>query len=216
MKHLSTLSVVVITLLLSACGAPAGTPTMSAADVQHTAEAAAFTMVAQTQAAIPTDTPLPPTEIPTQTPLPTDTPPALPTSAVATSAIATSAVLSTPTTAPVSSNNTSGGDPCATRVLSKPEGKETTIRVVNTTKLGVTVSMYLNETASKGACGYRGFTLSKNNDIVFTDLVQGCYNLWAWSDNVKGKFTSSGSGCINNADKWTFEIRENVIKFVGP
>jgi len=76
--------------------------------------------------------------------------------------------------------------------------------------------MYLNETASKGACGYRSFNLAKNNDIVFTDLVQGCYNLWAWSDNAKGKFYSSGSGCINNTDKWTFEIRESNIKFVGP
>jgi hypothetical protein len=132
-----------------------------------------------------------------------------------TSATLATAVVSLPTTAPTSSGS-SGGDPCATRVLSKPEGKETTIRVVNTTKLGVTVSMYLNETASKGACGYRSFTLAKNNDTVFTDLVQGCYNLWAWSDNAKGKFTSSGYGCINNSDKWTFEVREDVIKFVGP
>ena len=216
MKHFSTFILVVLAMLISACGAPAATPTINAVDVQNTAAAAAFTLVAQTQAAIPTNTPLPPTEIPTQTSLPTETPPPLPTSE-----IATSAVVSTPTTAQASNNqtgntNNSGVDPCSTRVLSKPEGKETTIRVVNTTKLGVTVSMYLNETASKGACGYRGFVLAKNNDIVFTDLVQGCYNLWAWSDNAKGKFTSQGSGCINNADKWTFEIRENVIKFVGP
>jgi hypothetical protein len=209
MKRFSTLTLVVIAMLISACGTPAA-PTMQAVDVQNTAVAAAFTMVAQTQAAIPTATPLPPTEPPTQTLLPTNTPLPLPTSA-------TVAVISSPTTAPVSSNNNSAGtDPCATRVLSKPEGKETVIRVANTTKLGVTVSLYLNETASKGACGYRSFTLSKNNDIVFTDLVQGCYNLWAWSDNAKGKFTSSGGGCINNPDKWTFEIRESNIKFIGP
>jgi hypothetical protein len=208
MKRFSTLTIVVIALLISACGTPAA-PTMQAADVQNTAVAAAFTMVAQTQAAIPTSTPLPPTEPPTQTPLPTNTPLPLPTSA-------TLAVISSPTTASVSSSNSAGTDPCATRVLSAPEGKETTIRIVNTTKLGVTVSLYLNETASKGACGYRSFTLAKNNDIVFTDLVQGCYNLWAWSDNAKGKFTSGGSGCINNPDKWTFEIRESNIKFIGP
>jgi len=73
--------------------------------------------------------------------------------------------------------------------------------------------MYLNETASHGECGYRYFTLAKSNDIVFTDLVQGCYNLWAWSDDPKGKFNSSGYGCINNPDKWTFAIRENFVKF---
>ena len=208
MKHFSALTIVVIALLISACGAPAA-PTMQAVDVQNTAVAGAFTVVAQTQAAIPTNTPLPPTETPTQTPLPTETPLPLPTSAT---------VISAPTTAAVSNNNNSGGgtDPCATRVLSAPEGKETIIRVVNTTKLGVLVSLYLNETASKGACGYRSFNLDKNNDIVFTDLVQGCYNLAAWSDNAKGKFFSTGGGCINNSDKWTFEIRENTIKFVGP
>lgn len=209
MKRFSTLTAVVIALLISACGTPAA-PTMQAIDVQNTAAAAAFTMVAQTQAAIPTDTPLPPTEAPTQTPLPTDTPLPLPTSAT----LATSAVLPSPTTASVSSN--SGGDPCATRVLSAPEGKSTVIKILNTTKLGVTVSIYLNETASKGACGYRAYTIGKNDSVVITDLVQGCYNLWAWSDNAKGKFTSSGYGCINNPDKWTFEIRESNIKFVGP
>lgn len=211
MKRFSTLIVVAIALLISACGTPAA-PTMQAIDVQNTAAAAAFTMVAQTLAAVPTDTPLPPTEAPTQTPLPTDTPLPLPTSATIVASLVAS-----PTSASVSSNSDSSGvDPCSTRVLSAPEGKETVIRIVNTTKLGVTVSMYLNETASKGACGYRSFTLSKNNDVVYTDLVQGCYNLWVWSDNAPGKFTSSGSGCINNSDKWTFEIRENTIKFVGP
>jgi len=213
MKRISLLTAVIIALLISACGAPPA-PTMQAVDVQNTAVAAAFTMVAQTQAAIPTNTPIPPMDTPTQTPLPTDTPLPLPTSAT----LATvAAVAGAPTTAPASSGSgDSGADPCLTRVLSDPPGKETTIRVVNTTKLAVLVSMYLNETASKGACGYRSFNLAKNNDIVFTDLVQGCYNLWAWSENAKGKFFSSGGGCINNSDKWTFEIRESNIKFVGP
>ncbi|HET6594566.1 MAG TPA: hypothetical protein VFG81_03015 [Anaerolineales bacterium] len=206
MKRLSIFTLILVaTLILSACGAEPPPPTMNAVDVQNTAVAAAFTMVAQTQAAIPTATPLPPTEAPTQTPLPTDTPLPLPTTNVTV----------TSTTAPVSSNN-SGGDPCQTRVLSPERGRETIIRVVNTTNVTITVSMYLNETAAHGECGYRGFTLSKNNDIVYTDLVQGCYNLWAWSDDPKGKFSSSGGGCINNPDKWTFEVRPDIIKFTGP
>jgi hypothetical protein len=213
MKRFSTITAVVIALLISACGAPSA-PTMQAVDVQNTAVAAAFTMVAETQAAIPTATSIPPTETPTQTPLPTNTPLPLPTSATESTLVAPA--LPSPTTASSSNSGSPGVDPCSTRVLSKPEGKETTIRIVNTTKLGVLVSMYLNETAGKGACGYRSFNLAKNNDIVFTDLVQGCYNLAAWSDNVKGKFFSTGGGCINNSDKWTFEIRENTIKFVGP
>jgi hypothetical protein len=48
-------------LVITACG-PAPEPTMSPEDVQGTAMAGAMTMVAETQAAIPTATPIPPTE----------------------------------------------------------------------------------------------------------------------------------------------------------
>jgi hypothetical protein len=203
MKRLSILTVIVLTTLIAgACGAEPPPPTMNAVDVQNTAVAAALTMVAQTQAAIPTDTPLPPTETPTQTPLPTETPIALP----------TLAVTFTSTTAPVS--NDTNVDPCATRILAPERGRATIIRVVNTTNVTVTVSLYLNETASHGECGYRSFQLSKNNDIVFTDLVQGCYNLWAFSSS--SAVNANGGGCINNPDKWTFEVRADTIKFTGP
>jgi hypothetical protein len=203
MKPFSTLiALLAIALVLSACGAPAA-PTANPADVQNTAIAAAMTMVAQTQAAMPTNTPLPPTETMTATLAVTDT--LLPSP--------TLNVTLAPTLAP---SSTPGGDPCATRPLSPQKGKETVIRVVNTTKVAVTVSMYLNETAAHGECGWRSFNLARNNDIVFTDLVQGCYNLWAWSDDPKGKFNSNGGGCINNSDKWTFEVNTATVKFVGP
>ena len=200
MKHLSTFTAITLIMMISACGAPAA-PTVNPADVQNTAVAAAFTMVAQTQEALPTATPLPPTETPTQTALPTNTALALP----------TLNVTLTPTTAAASNV-----DPCQTRPLAPKKGKETVIRVLNTTRVTITVSMYLNETAGHGECGWRSFNLTKNNDIVFTDLVQGCYNLWAWSDDPKGKFNSSGGGCINNPDKWTFEVTTATIKFTGP
>ena len=190
-----------IVFTVSACGAQP-VPTINAADVQHTAEAAAFTMVAQTQAAIPSATPLPPTETPTQTPAVTDTPIASPT------LIATQ-VVSAATTNP-------NVDPCDTRVLSAPEGRDTIIRIVNKTRVRITVSVYLNETAGQGACGWASLELAKNSDTVRSDWVQGCYNLWAWSDDPNGRFRSSGSGCINNPDKWTFEVSEGMIKFVGP
>ena len=205
MKRISTLTTaLLLAMIISACGAPA-VPTVNPVDVQNTAVAAAFTMVAQTQAAIPTATPLPPTETPTATPAATDTPLALPTLEV------------TATGAAVSSGSNSNVDPCANRTLaSSPRGRETIIRIANTTNVAVTVSLYLNETAAHGECGYRAYTLSKNNDVVITDLVQGCYNIWAWSDDPRGKFNSSGAGCINNPDKWTFEISSATVKFVGP
>jgi hypothetical protein len=187
----------IASVLLAACGAQA-TPTMSVADVQSTAVSAALTIVAQTQQAIPTNTPLPPTETPTSTPLPTNTPFELPTLAVT-----------------ATNSAAAGGDPCATRVLGKPLGKNTTIKIDNQTKQKVAVSLYLNETASKNECGFRYYELAKNGSVVITDLVYGCYNLWAW--NLDGKaFNSSGYGCINNPDKWTFVITTATIRFDGP
>lgn len=184
------------TLLLSACGAEAP-PTLSVEDVQGTAVSAALTIVAETQAAIPTATPLPPTETPTQTPLPTET--LLPTLAV----IATNTLAS------------AGGDPCATRVLGAPLGKSTVIKIENEVKRRVAVSLYLNETDSHNECGYRYYELAKNGSVTITDLVYGCYNLWAW--NLDGdSFNSAGYGCINNSDKWTFQIGTEIIKFIGP
>jgi hypothetical protein len=205
MKPFSRLIVLLaIAMIVSACGA-APAPTVSPVDVQSTAQSAAMTIVAQTLAAMPTATLPPPTETPSPIPSPTNTQLVLPTQEVV--------ALASPTTA---SSNT-GGDPCDTRVLSPKQGRETVIRVANTTKWAVRVSMYLNETPAHGECGYRSFDLSKNNDIVYSDLIQGCYNLWAWSLDSKKSFqVASGTACINNSDKWTFEISESNIKFVGP
>jgi len=203
MKHLKSFAnAIIVVVMLSACGAKP-VPTMNAVDVQSTAAAAAFTMIAQTHEALPSATPVPPTDTPTQTPVPTDTPVVTPTLEV------------TFTSVPPTANP--NVDPCSTRVLSAPTGRATIIRIVNTTRSAITLSMYLNETASTGSCGYRGYSLTSRNDVVITDLVQGCYNLWAWSNNgERVHVNASGSGCINNDDKWTFEITESLIKFTGP
>lgn len=203
MKLFKTLSIVmVLAALISACGAgQPQVPTISPQDVQGTAISAASTMVAQTQAAIPTNTPLPPTATFTFTPAFTDTPVASLTPAISPTPLP-------PTTDP-------NVDPCSTRVLGSPRGRPTVIRIANMTNQPITVSVYLNETASHGECGYRSYNLAKNNDVVINDLVQGCYNLWAWSTG-NDPFQSGGYGCINNPDKWTFEVGKATIKFVGP
>jgi len=205
MKHFSTLTTIIVAaMIISACGAEPA-PTVNPADIGSTAQAAALTIIAQTQAAVPTNTLPPPTETPTQTPAVTNTVFVLPTQEAA--------LVASPTTAPAASS----GDPCDTRVLGKPKGKPTKIRIWNSTNGPAVVSLYLNETEGHGECGYRSYTLSKNGDVVISDLVYGCYNLWAWSgDGAKEKFNSSGYGCVNNPDKWTFEVTKAVIKFTGP
>ena len=205
MKNITLLFLSLFTgISLIACGATPATPSITLEEVQSTAVAAAFTAVAQTQASIPTDTPLPPTETASPMPTATETQLSLPTVEATFTSIP-------PTSAP------SNVDPCSTRILSgSPRGRETIIRIVNTVRAQVTVSVYLNETAGAGECGYRSYVLGSRDSVLITDLVQGCYNLWAFNNDTRNPVNAFGYGCINNPDKWTFEISSGDIKFSGP
>ena len=66
-------SMAILSLLVGACGAQPTEPATNAEDIQATAIAAAFTIVAETHEAIPTDTQAPPTETLIPTLLPTET-----------------------------------------------------------------------------------------------------------------------------------------------
>ena len=206
MKHTHLISIIVGTaVLISACGGgtPA-VPTIAPADVQNTALAAAFTVVAQTQAAIPTNTPIPPT----QTPLPTDTP-ALFASATPLTLPSqdASVTVAAPTQAVPTGPNT---DPCNAPLKANPLGRPTKIKLENQSGAPVTVSLYLNLTLI-GECGYRGYNIGKGGSTTLTDLVQGCYNVGVFVNDVNKPTKSFGYGCINNPDQWTFVIkRENV------
>jgi hypothetical protein len=191
--------IVAVALIISACGAKA-VPTIDPLDVQNTAVAAAFTMVAETQAAIPTATPVPPTETPSPTPLPTDTPIPSPSLEV--------------TLAPTQ-QSAGNSDPCNAPLPSAPDGKPTTIKLTNMTKAPVTASLYLNLTPF-GVCGYRGYNIAKGGAVTITDLPQGCYYIFVWINDPKKPAQADGYGCINNPDKWTFEINTGSVKFTGP
>ena len=205
MKKLLTLIFTGI-LLLSACG-PEPEPTMSAEDVQGTAVAAAWTMVAETQAALPTATPIPPRATLVPTLPPTATPLPLPTQNFT--------VLPTNT---VSSEPTTSGDICQDLkhlIPADAAGPKTRIRIVNEHKVPATVSLYLNKNVF-GECGYRSYTLSKNGDTVQT-LPQGCYSVWAWSTDSKESFNAEGYAlCANNTDKWTMVIRGERVIMLPP
>lgn len=112
MKKYIWASITILSLLISACSAqPTETP-IKPEDIQLTAAAAAFTIVAETQAAIPTNTQIPPTETLEPTPLPTDTP--IPSPTIDTSLFTPTLIPSpTPQTA-----DTSGDDPCNQPLLS--------------------------------------------------------------------------------------------------
>src|SRR5688572_32213899 len=114
--------VLLITLMMSACGAQATpTPIGNAVDIQNTISAAAYTVVAETQAAIPTATPLPPTATVTNTPAPTNTLLPLPTLGV--------------TFTPVPNSNSGGEDQCINQALPATlQGETVKIRIHNSTR----------------------------------------------------------------------------------
>lgn len=188
-------------LLLSACG-PEPEPTMSIDEIQGTAVAAAFTMMAETQAAMPTATPNPPTATQPPTPIPTNTQLAL---------------LESPTplfveAAPTAT--TDAGD-CNHIIWSDPQGPTFPLKIINETKSPVTLSLYLEKTKF-GVCGYRAYQLGPRGETK-VEFLQGVIWAYAWINDPKRPSTAEGGPFIpNNTDKWQIHISEYSIKMVGP
>jgi hypothetical protein len=203
MKLFSILILVLITtLIISACGAQAvPQPTVDVVALQGTMAAQALTMVAQTQAAIPTATPIPPTATFTNTPPPTNTLPPLPASGS--------------TSAPVPNANPGGGDPCVNKVLpSTLQGKTVRLRINNSTKVALALSVYLNQTTPQVVCGYRTYTIEAGQSLTLNDLVEGCFTLWAWNPDPEGYFivTNGAASCISSSDTAVFDISTRSIE----
>ena len=203
MKNFSILTVLLtITLIISACGAGGAqaTPTLNAVDIQNTVIVAALTVVAETQAAIPTATPPPPTATFTDTPAATSTLPPLPT------------LDGTFTSVP--SGNSGGDDPCINKVLpALLEGLPVRMRVDNSTRATVSVSVYLQQATPQSECGYRSYTLEPGQFIVINNLIEGCYTLWAWDPDPDNYFiVTNGTSCIDSSGTWAFDITTSSIK----
>jgi len=203
MKRFSILTqALVITLTISACGgAPQATPTANLIDLQSTAFAAASTLVAETQAAIPSATPPPPTATATLPPIPTSGPTLTP---------LPGGISFTPTPDGIPSTE----DPCINNVLpGNLVGRKIKIRIDNPTKATIMVSVNLQSGNPQGVCGYRGYTLAAQQSLVITDLVEGCYSIWAWNPDPKDYFmVTNGTSCLNNSNSWTFDISTSSIK----
>ena len=206
MKRFSILTQVlvqalVITLIISACGAPQATPTVNLIDLQNTAVVAASTLVAETQAAIPTATPPPPTATATVPPIPTSGPTLTP---------LPGGISFTPTPAQIPST----ADPSINKVLPDSlAGQTIKIRIDNPTRATIMVSVYLQSGNPQGVCGYRGYTLTAGQSLVINDLVEGCYTLWAWNPDPQDYFmVTNGTSCLDKSTTWTFDITTNGIR----
>ncbi|MBL8064034.1 MAG: hypothetical protein JNK32_13480 [Anaerolineales bacterium] len=202
MKKNIFLVLTVLAVFLSACGGQPVEPTLSPEQVQGTAISAAFTMVAETQAAVPTNTPLPPTETPSPTPLPTFTPPPSPTPDFA--------LLPTATVAAAS---TGGEDNCLHPLNVAEAGPQSNVRFENDSG-GTQITLSLNlATNLHGQCGTLVYTLGKNEKLVVS-LPKGEYFAYAWIVYKNGD-TSTATGFFVNkvGDNHLFPvlIKEHVI-----
>lgn len=171
--------IALLAVVLTACG-PQGTPTLSPQDVQGTAEAAAWTMVAMTQEAIPTNTPVPPTETPSPTPLPTFTPLPEPTLEI---------ILPTATVQSQTQGN------CEGPLNVAEAGPQSNIRIENETGGKVIMSLWLSGNAH-GQCGFLSYTLSKNQKLTVS-IPKGNYYAYALID-YGGSKSGGASGYVNN------------------
>lgn len=194
----------ILAVFLTACGAQ-GTPTMAPADVQNTAVAAAWTMVAATQLANPTATALPPTEVPSPTPLPTFTP------------VPVQLLPTLPTLAPVLPTATTASSSNCLKPLNMGEaGPTSPIRIENESGGTITtISLNLVEGSNKfGQCG--AVTVSNLGPGAWEtlQLPKGTWWAYAWITYKGGKTgNASGSFVLNVAydDLVSVRVLKEVI-----
>ena len=155
-------SIVLLVLLVSACGAAPTVPAISTEDLENTVVVMAATAVAQTQAAIPTNTFPPPTESPTETFTPTETPTLSPTVDLflpTDTALPTFTALPPSTLTPTNIPTFAPQAPAtATNDCSRPlvlwQGPTATFKIVNETKPQGKITLLMSVRAKTGECGW--------------------------------------------------------------
>ncbi len=198
MKQRFAILGMILCLALSACGGEPAAPTLSSADVGSTAQAAAFTMIAETQAAIPTATPLPPTATPSPTSLPTETQTSTPT-------VDPSLPTATFTFAPQSSAPTQQDD--CNKILTVWQGPTVKFIIENETKPKGTIILSMYVTTNFGECGYIPVYSSTFNG------PEGFYSAGAFVDGKKD-FKVFGAFAIKGGS-WSIIVRNEQIVAKG-
>lgn len=155
-------------LIISACGGNE-TPTLSAEDQANTAVAEAWILITQTQAALPTSTPVPPTN----TPAPTFT--FLPTIPI----LATIA----PAETPLPTQDTCNQPPPV-----KPQGAQVNVDFTNQSDGQVNLSFGMNTPNDAKECVTYSFSMGNGGGVLEAKVLAGCYWGYAW---VSGKEPST-------------------------
>jgi hypothetical protein len=186
-----------LVFLAGAC-APQAAPTQNPLDVQHTAEAAAVTMVAQTQESLPTNTAVPPTA--TASPTPPATLTSLPSPTVDP---ALASVTLPPTSSPQQQSSSPTEENC-NKPLTAWKVPTASFTISNETKPLGTLVLSLYVETSLGECGY------------LTDLSSGpvgFYSAGAFVDGQKN-FKVFGGFQIQEG-QWKIVVRNDKIVALG-
>lgn len=194
----------ILSVFLTACG-PEASHTMSPADVQGTAVAAASTMVAATQQTIPAATSLPPTEPPSPTSPPTFTP--APTLSLSIPPTTTTAVIAADT------------DNCLHPLNIAEARPKKRVRIENEsggTSLSLSLSLY--EPNAVGQCGALLWAGKPKNWTETIEIPAGSWFAYAWITHEQGNTESSGSFVLGNSksdDLLRLIIKKDAISLVG-
>jgi hypothetical protein len=195
-KFLITISILAI-LALSACGGAEATPEISAEDLASTAVAEAWFVITQTAAAMPTNTPVPPTF----TPQPTNT------------ALPTLELLPTLPPAPAVVVATATAE-CITIPYSEPKGTLLNVEIYNESQGNATVAFGMNFANDKNECFTYSFTLGRN-DVFTGQVLAGCYWGIAWITGEEQSVARSGNlMCLTDpAIVYKIKITKEVFYF---
>lgn len=183
-----------LTVILAACGP--STPELSAEDISNTAVAEAWLVVTQTQAAMPTSTPV----LPTSTPEPTAT--LAPTLALPTLPPATIAVAATAT------------PECNQAPTTDTKGAQVNVEIKNESEGQVNLAFGMNNPNDKGECFTYSFGIGRG-DIYTAKVLTGCYWGYAWISGSEPSVARTGGDilCLTDPNAtYRITITKETIK----
>jgi hypothetical protein len=196
----------VFMLLASACG-PQGTPTANPVDIGNTAQAAALTMVADTQAAVPTASPVPPTDTAAPTLPPTSTSLPLPTSETPGSVVtgAPTFTQQVPQSQPTSSSG--GGTDNCNQPLTSWQGRTANFSITNLTQPEGKIILSMYVVTDLNQCGYL---------VITGDSFSGPVGNYSAGAFITGKqnFKAFGSFRISEGN-WSIVVKNDSIEARG-
>lgn len=181
-KFLITISLLAI-LALSACGGAEATPEVSAEDLAATSVAEAWLVITQTAAALPTQTPIPPTFTPQPTSTPAPTLALLPTQPIPAVVVATA----TPE--------------CNQIPQPEPLGSMVSVEFYNESGGRADLAFGMMSPNDKGECYTYSFSFG-NSDPSSNRVLAGCYWGYGWITGAVTSVARSGDKimCMTDAN----------------